>query len=218
MPVVLICAPDPLSDALHDTILWRQDIERHVASRFEDALTIAVAARPHLVVVDRDLPRALRLVENLRHDPATRGVSIVVAARGDFEPAELGFLQAGANAILRLPAGPDWDDRLSQLMQVSARRATRVPVQLQLEDPSASGVETWWGTVLNLSTSGMLVEVSFPLSMGTDLDFAIRLTPEAPPVRGCAHVVRQAGPGRFGVRFYGLEGDGAERVERFVRG
>lgn len=216
MPSVLICAPDPLTDELHETILWRDGVERHVAARFEDALTMAVAARPDLIVVDRDLPRADRLVEDLRVNPTTRGISVVIVARGEFETGELRFLDAGANAVLRLPVSPSWDERLSELMRVPARRAARLPVKLQFEGRAAARVETVWGTIVNLSATGMLVESSTTLEMGADLDFTFRLPQSAEAVVGCGQVVRQDDEQRHGVRFYGLEGDGTERVLGFA--
>lgn len=218
MSSVLICAPDPLGDELHETILWRGGIERHVASRFEDALTIAVAVHPRLVVVDRDLPRAERLVGDLRNDPTTRDCSIVIVARGEFETGELRFLDAGANVVLRLPAGPEWDERLGQLMNVPARREARIPVRLHFEARLSHRVETAEGHVVNLSASGMRVETSAALELWMDIDFAFPVPDSGARVVGCGQVVRQATPGEFGVRFYGLEGEGPDQVRRFVEG
>lgn len=217
MPAVLICAPDPLFDELHGTLLWRTGIERHVASRFEDALTIAVAARPELIAIDCDMPQAQRLIENLRGDPTTRQVSIVILARGEFESGELAFLEAGANAILRMPPGPEWDERLAPLMQVPVRRRARIPVRLQFEGRKTGAIRTVHGLILNISLTGILVETSHALEVGDDVDFSFRLAEDAPPVVGCAQVTRVAGAERYGMRYYGLEGDGAERVRRFVK-
>jgi hypothetical protein len=211
---ILICAPDPLTDDLHDTVIWREGNERHVAATFEEAYVLAVAVHPDLIVVERDLPRALRLIEDLRRDAATRAVSIAVAARGDLLDLELQLLQAGANALIRLPAGQEWDERLSHLMRVPPRRATRVPVRLQFQGKTL--VETIWGAVLNLSATGMLVEVTGPLGVGADLDFRFLLPDSGEPVRGTGQIVRDGNKGRFGVHFYGLEGNGAVRVAEFV--
>lgn len=215
MSKILICAPDPLTDDLHDTVIWRAGNERHVASKFEDAYVLAVAVHPDLILVERDLPRALRLVEDLRRDAATRAVSIAIAARGDLVDLELQLLQAGANAVIRLPAGQEWDERLSHLMQVPPRRATRVPVRLQFQGRT-DRIETVWGAVLNLSVTGMLVEVTGALEVGTDLDFRVLLPDSAEHVRGTAQIVREGKKGRFGLHFYGLEGNGAVRVAEFV--
>lgn len=216
MAAVLICAADPLTDELHGTLLWRQEIERHVATHYAHALTIAVAARPDLVVVDRDLPAAERLVRSLRSDPTTRAVSIAVMARGPHDDSELRLLEAGANAVLRLPAGPEWDERLAPLLSVAPRQTARLPVRLEFEGQGGLTVESFAASVLNLSESGMLIETMAPLAVGTDVDFRFRLSGGEEPVCGYGAVVREAGAKRYGVRFYGLEGDGRERVRAFV--
>jgi DNA-binding response OmpR family regulator len=203
-----------LGDDLHGTLLWRDGLERHLASRFDEALMLAVAVHPRLVVVDRDLPQVQRLVESLRGDAATRDVSIALFARGPMEDREIQLLAAGANAVLRLPAGPEWDVRLAALLSVAPRRAVRLPVRLEFEARSA--MEVVGGTVLNISASGMLVETRARLEVGADLDFSFVLATDAPHLEGSGQVVRVAGPRRFGVRFYGLEGDGQERVRAFV--
>src|SRR5688572_8255419 len=99
-------------------MLWRQGLQRHEASRIEEALASAASARPQLIVIDRRLPRAHELIVSIRKNAAIRSCSIVVLARGDFETAEIDLLEAGANAILRFPAGPEWDERLDRLLKV----------------------------------------------------------------------------------------------------
>ena len=96
MAKVLLCAQRPLTDELRDTVIWRDANELRVAPSFEEALAAAVSQRPDLIVVDRDLPRALRLVEDLRREPVTRTISIAVGARGDFSDLELQLLQEHA--------------------------------------------------------------------------------------------------------------------------
>ena len=214
VPVILICAPDPLTDELHDTLLWRDGIERHVASSFPEALSKAVAARPDLVVVDRDLPEARRLVEDLR---TVGKFAVAIVARGDFEPDEVGLLEAGAYAILRLPAGPEWDERVARLMQVAQRKSVRVPVSVEFEGRSGA-IERIFGRLVNLSVSGMLIECSAVLDIGADIAVSFPLARGATPIVGTGRIVRQAGKGRFGLEFYGLEGDGRERVRMFVEG
>jgi CheY-like chemotaxis protein len=212
---ILICAPDPLSDDLHGTAIWRDGNQRHLAASFEEALVMAVAVKPDLLVIDRDLPRAERLIEDLRKDESTRHLSIVVAARGEMSSSELHLLEAGVNAVMRIPAGPEWDERLSRLMRVPPRRAARVPLRIQFQGRT-SRIETVWGSVLNLSATGMLIEAEGGLEVGADLDFKFQLPGEKDSIRGAGQIVRTATQHQFGVRFYGLEGDGAQRVSAFV--
>jgi len=214
VPVILICAPDPLTDELHDTLLWRDGIERHVASSFAEALSKAVAVRPDLAVVDRDLPEARRLVEDLR---TVGKFSIAIVARGDFEPDEVALLEAGANAILRLPAGPGWDDRVARLMHVARRKSVRAPVSVEFEGRSGA-VDRIFGRLVNLSVSGMLIECDAALDVGTDIDVSFQLPRGLTPIVGTGRIVRQAERGRFGVEFYDLLEDGREHVRMFVEG
>jgi DNA-binding response OmpR family regulator len=119
-PVVLICAPNPLADELFDTLLWRTGVERHVASDVDGALLFAVAARPDLVVVDRNLPEAERLVSFIRHDPRLSRTAVAVLSHGARDAGEIGLIAAGADVVLRLPVTPDWDARLHRLLSSAA--------------------------------------------------------------------------------------------------
>lgn len=217
MPIALICSQAELEGELGHTLLWRAGMERHVATRLEDAQMMAVAARPDIVVVDRELPRSDRLVAALRDDPATRGVSIVVAARGDFDPAEVELLEAGANAILRLPAGPEWDERLPRLLNVPVRREARFPVDFEVDAVFGSG-EAASATALNLSVSGMLLESPVPLAVGDDVDLRFQVPDEGGLVAATARVVRVGGAGRYGVEFRGVDGGASDRLRAFVTG
>jgi CheY-like chemotaxis protein len=214
MPLVLICTQSDLEAELAGTPLWRSEIERLTASSLEEAQMLAVASRPDLVAVDRDLPRGARLVAALRDEEATRRASIVVLARGDFDPLEVEMLEAGANAVLRLPPGPDWEPRLRELLAVPVRKQARLAVHLQVEGFRAGGVPVE-GLALDLSQTGMLLEVRAPLHPGDDLDLRFH-TPGRDLIEARGRVVRQASPVRFGVQFAGLGSSERERIRRFV--
>jgi DNA-binding response OmpR family regulator len=213
MPTALICSQAELERELRHTLLWRRDVERHVAARSEDARLLAGAVRPSVVLVDRDLPGAAKLIAQLRDDSATSGLSIAVLARGEFDPDEVELLEAGANAILRMPAGPDWDDRLLPLMQVPIRRNIRIPVDFAVE--AVADGRGARALALNLSANGMLIESSRPLRLGDELQVAFSLPGDDGPQRGLARVVRQAAASQYGVAFLALD-PGGERIERFV--
>jgi len=214
--VVLICAPDPLSDELNDTLLWRADIERHLATGFEEAMITAVAAKPNLIVVDRELPQARRLVADLRGDARTRAVSIAIVARGDFEPSDLELLEAGANAILRYPPGPEWAERLGRLLEVAVRRHARIPVYLEFQAVGRDGARLATGMILDVSVSGVLLETQAPLEVGAEIDVRFRLSASGPPVEARARVVRVAARSRYGAEFQALDDGGRERLARFT--
>jgi hypothetical protein len=62
----------------------------------------------------------------------------------------------------------------------------------------------------------MRVDSSYPLQIGTDLDIAFVIPETGEIVAGTGQVVRLAGPGSYGVRFYGLEGGGSDQIQAFV--
>jgi CheY-like chemotaxis protein len=214
MAAALICSQEDLQPELGHTVLWRTGIERHVATRFEEAQMMAVAAKPDIVVVDRDLPRADKLIAALRADPSTRRLSIAVLARGDLDPVELELLEAGANAILRLPAGPDWDERLVRLLDVPARREARLEVEFGVDALGTGVGERLPAQALNLSRSGILLETTAELGVGDDLELEFSLEGEAVFAQG--RVVRHGAPRLFGVQFAPLPEYATVRIERFV--
>src|SRR5581483_3612094 len=215
-----ICTASALPPELEETLLGREETRRKIARNVEEALAAAAEERPNLMLVDSALENAEGLIGELRRNLPTRSVSIAVVTQGDFDPlVDVRFLEAGANTILRLPVTSDWDDRIAALLSVAPRRTARLAATLQFEGTSGDGgILTVAGTVLNLSEHGMLVETDIDLPIGTDLDFRIHLRDQPTPLVGCGQIVRQQSVRRNGIRFYGLEADGADRVRRFVEG
>ena len=138
----------------------------------------------------------------------TRSTAIVALGRAEFDFAHLDLLEAGANAILPLPPGGDWDDRLTRLIHVPARREARFGVDLAIEGGLRSG-QRFSGRALNLSVHGILLECRHPLDVGDDLRLTFEM-PEghggvegdrhgrapvaAPPLRGGDHLGRGGRP------------------------
>lgn len=213
----LIVSPAPLDAELASTVLWRQNVERYTATSLAEVRRVASAHRLDIIVLDKRIANAAGVVDQLRQDPRTRHVSIVVLARGDFDPSEIPILEAGANAILRIPPGPDWDDRLVRLIHVPVRKAARFEVKVLIESGFTVAGRVLPVTALNLSVHGMLVESSHPLHVGDDVQFAFYLPGDSELITGTGTVVRQAdAPNQFGVELTHVEGDGRKRIKRFV--
>jgi len=216
MTAVLICShAEDLKADLGGTLLWRHDVDRQVATKMEEARMLAVAARPRLVVIDRDLPWAARIVSALREDPSTRRLSLVVMARGDFDAAEVELLECGANAILRLPAGPEWNPRLERLMDVPVRKETRFPVSFGVE-ASSNGGGAANAQALNLSASGMLIETEFALKVLDEVQLQFGLPVAIETVRVAGQVVRLAAPSQFGVEFRRVGPEESRQIQGYL--
>jgi DNA-binding response OmpR family regulator len=218
MVSALICTHSDLEPELAATPLWRADVERHMASKLEEARMMAVAARPQIVVVDSSLPWAGRLVSGLREDPGTRTLSIVVVARGDFDPSEVELLESGANAIVRLPASTDAAGRLQQLMDIPGRRDIRFNVEFRVEARPAGTSEAQVALALNLSVNGLLMDTPEILQSRQELSLQLRLPGDGEPLRACGRVVRIASARQYGVEFTEIDPAARARLRRFLDG
>jgi PilZ domain len=216
MPVALICSEVSLEKDLGRTLLWRDHIERYIANRADQARLVALATRPDIIVVDRDLPDAAQLLAGLRDDETTRRRSVLIMARGDFEVTEIALMDAGANAILRVPAGPEWDARLERLMSVPVRRAIRFPVQFAIDALPPRGGSPMPALGLNVSVHGVLLESSLTLAVGDEVGLVFRLPGQQGLVSSKGWVVREASTTLYGLEFGRFDGDGRERVAHFV--
>lgn len=218
MARALICTEADLAPDLAATVLWREGIERLQATSFDQARMMAVAARPELILVDRDLPRASALVSALRLDEGTRRASIAVVSRGDFDTAELELLDVGANAVLRLPPGAEWDERLTRLIEIPVRREARIPVSFRVQAVLPSS-DTLRATALNVSRNGLLLETRLgALTVGEQVELQVSLPGHEEPLPAEGRVVREAGPGRFGVQFLHLAEPSRQHIDAFVVG
>jgi CheY-like chemotaxis protein len=200
MAVVLICANRSLDRELQGTVLFRSGIEREIVRSVAEAQTRLNAGRVALLCLHRNVTGIENLIRNLRKSPTLKRTSIVVFSEDDFDPSEVEVLEAGANAILRLPPGDDFDDRLGKLIDVPFRRDVRIPVRLQVAATSGFGA-TVPVLGLNLSSSGILVESNHPLNMGDEVSVAFRFEETGEIFSATAHITRTAGPNRYGATF-----------------
>jgi hypothetical protein len=211
----IILSPRNLEAELRDTLLWRRNVQRVTAASTDGVRRAVAQEGAGILVVDSAHPQAGEAVVALRADPLTRDMSIVALGRSEFGSVHVDLLQSGVNAILPLPPGPDWDDRLMRLVNVPVRRVTRFKVDLALEGGRRGG-ESFSGRALNLSVHGLLLESGMALEVGEDLRLDFELPGAHGPVRGTGTVVRETSPVLFGVELTAVEGDGRVRIKRFV--
>ncbi len=185
-------------------------MDRTVATSAEEALKILPKSGARLIVVDRDLPGAERLITQIRNN---HKLSIVVAATGDMQMGELSLLEAGANAVLRYPPTSEWEDKLARFVDVAPRKDVRVHIDVSVE--TLFGVEGVACRVVNLSRCGMLLESPHKLALGDHVDFKLHIN-SSTTIAGKARVVRMAGVNRYGCEFVGLDGYDTRRLEFFL--
>jgi len=208
----LICSQRDLKPELAKTVIGRQGIEVYRVEKFADARLVGSSLGVQVILVDRDFPDAADFIRKLRKDAATRDRSIAVLARGSMPTTDSEVLAAGANAILRLPPGKDWDERFSKLLKVPVRQQARIVVQIQMgSDPE------YPAAILNLSPGGLLLYTTRPLKVGDEIGFRFTVATNNGEVSGRGRVARDARPTGFGVEFLSIAGEGKESVLAFLR-
>ena len=210
-----LLAPQDLALELGGTVLFRHNVERIPAEGVDGVRRLVDEGRVDVVVVDSALPGAPALVAALRQDPTTRSIAIVALGRSEFGFEHLALLESGANAILPLPPGQDWDDRLMRLIHVPVRKTSRFPVSLSLQGGFRDGA-SFAARVVNLSVHGLLLECRQPLKVGEDVRLVFEIPRGHGPIEAKGTVVRQALADRFGVELTQVEGDGRVRIKRYV--
>ena len=108
-PIVLIADDDPVIREVLRARLRRLGVKVLVASNCTDALQIASAVRPHLLILDRQMARqdGLEVLVSLRKEASTASMSIVVllAMRSERDVSD-GYL-CGADDYIVKPFLPD---------------------------------------------------------------------------------------------------------------
>lgn len=212
---VVIVSTGIVEDQLKETLLFRQNVDRIRVSSVDEVKRAAASGPVDIVIVDASFPDAPAVAAALRREPATRGLSIAGLGHSDFDLVLIELIQAGVNAVLPLPPGADWDDRLMRLVHVPARKVARFPVNFAVGVGRVEA-EPFEGKALNLSVHGLLLLSSFQLEIGEDVRLAFSLPASESRVRGTGTVVRFAQPEGVGIELTSVEGDGRVLIKRFV--
>lgn len=216
MTTIVICASPDLEPELSHTLFWRDDLERYVAERADEARMLALSTEPHVVVVDRDIPGAAELVASLRSQSLPHPITIVALSHadtgvGDEEPAA-----TAVDAVLSLPVSPEWDARLDQILQMPTRKQERFDVRFEIETVLRHDPVGRAGVALNMSAGGVLVECVGLGVPGDDVELRMSIPGSSEAVKGRARVVRNPVEAHRGLRFEAFTGDGDVRVRDFL--
>ena len=216
MTTVLICAGSDLESDLRRTLFWREDLERYVAERADEARALAFSTEPHVVVVELEMPGTDRLVASLRSQPLPHPVSIVALSRLATMPHDEDGT-SGLDAVLALPPGPEWDDRLVDVLQMPTRKQARFEVSFEVEARLRNKPSTERSLALNISAGDILIDGrGLQLHAGDDVSLNLQIPGAGDPVEGRARVVRQPVAERLGLRFEAFSGDGDARIRDFL--
>ncbi|HYH05909.1 MAG TPA: PilZ domain-containing protein [Thermoanaerobaculia bacterium] len=203
-----------------ETILRRRDMVITTALAGSDGLTKARMEKPNLIIFGYDLfdMSAPEFCREIRADDHTRSISLLlVCDREHHEHGDL-CLSAGCNDVIFRPLHkPELDQKVERLTNIPVRRQLRTitKIEVSLEKNGRFVL----GRSVNISATGILIEVDRMLPQEGPLRLHFYLPSDPKPLQVMAEVLRAEFSGsmsKYGMRFVDLSEEDRERISRFV--
>jgi CheY-like chemotaxis protein len=203
---------------LETTFLQRAECRLLTASTGLEAVRLARAERPDLIVLDLEMPEmnGIQACRILKADPATQKTPIVVLTSMQMEDEAR---RAGAEHYVRKPIDETrFLAELKKFLPIHERADPRVTIDVPISfwrdgEPST-------GRLLNLSRSGLFVgtEQHQPVGARLEISFSLPHDFSGKRISAEAMVVRvNAGPPKgFGARFFQISSGARLFIEEFL--
>ena len=202
-----------------ETILRRRDMQIMTSLAGSEGLTKARMEKPNLIIFGYDLfdMTAPEFCREIRDDDVTRSISLLLVCDRDTDHSDL-CLSAGCNDVIFRPLQkPELDQKVERLTNIPVRRQLRTitKIEISLEKDGRFVL----GRSINISATGMLIEVDrmLPNEGGVRVHFYLPSDPK--PLQLAAEVLRAEFSGsmpKYGMRFVSLSAEDRERITRFV--
>lgn len=203
-----------------ETILRRRDMLIMTALAGSEGLIKARAEKPNLIIFAYDLfdMTAPEFCREIRSHDVTRAISLLlVCDREHHEHGDL-CLSAGCNDVIFRPLHkPELDEKVERLTSIPVRRQLRTitKIEVSLEKNGRFVL----GRSINISSTGMLIEVDRMLPQEGPMRLHFYLPADPKPLQVMAEVLRAEFSGsmsKYGMRFVDPTEDDRERISRFV--
>ena len=203
-----------------ETILRRRGMQIMSALAGTEGLAKARMEKPNLIIFGYDLfdMSAPEFCREIRGDEETRMISLLlVCDRNHSDHGDL-CLSAGCNDVIFRPLQkPELDQKVERLTRIPVRRQLRTitKIEISLEKNGRFIL----GRSVNISSSGMLVEVDRMLPQEGPVRLHFYLPADPKPLQVAAEVLRAEFSGsmpKYGMRFLEPSEEDRERIMRFV--
>jgi CheY-like chemotaxis protein len=202
------------------SILRRSHIRFLLAYSGAEALSLARASDPSLVLLDFALPvlRADQVCRELKTSPKLRDVPIVIVGPALPPHFEQSCRQAGCTAYLYSPVDYDaLSSLLARIMGLTLRQATRFPVLLSVSHGTVTSQTL--GRSRDLSLLGIRVRTLARFRKGFSISLRFPLDGEQSIITGgevTRCVATEDGEYDLGIRFVGLSLEARDRLAEFI--
>jgi len=204
-----------------ETILRRREAVILTAIAGTEGLQKAREELPQLIMFGFDLfdMSAPEFCREIRSDERTRGISLLLVCERENAQHQDLCLAAGANDVIFRPLQRhDLDAKITRLTTIPTRRDLRTltRIEVSLEKNGRFLI----GRSLNISSTGMLIELDRVLPGDGKLRLHFYLPGESEPMQIDAEVLRAEFVGtmaKYGLHFVTVNDEERDRIERFVR-
>lgn len=203
-----------------ETILRRRDMKIKSALAGSEGLVRAREEKPNLIIFGYDLfdMTAPEFCREIRQDQATRSISLLlVCDRAHQEHGDL-CLSAGCNEVIFRPLQkPELDQKVERLTNIPVRRQLRTITKIEVSMEKNGRFVL--GRSINISSTGILVEVDRMLPQDGPVRLHFYLPGDPKPLQIMAEVLRAEFAGsmsKYGMRFLEPTEEERERIARFV--
>jgi response regulator RpfG family c-di-GMP phosphodiesterase len=203
-----------------ETILRRRDMRIMTALAGSEGLTKARMEKPNLIIFGYDLfdMSAPEFCREIRADEDTRNISLLlVCDRDHHEHGDL-CLSAGCNDVIFRPLQkPELDAKVERLTNIPVRRQLRTITKIEVSFEKNGRFVL--GRSINISSTGILVEVDRMLPQEGPVRLHFYLPSDPKPLQVMAEVLRAEFAGsmsKYGMRFLDATEEDRERISRFV--
>ena len=202
-----------------ETILRRRDMQIMTALAGSEGLTKARMEKPNLIIFGYDLfdMSAPEFCREIRADEITRAISLLLVCDRNSNHGDL-CLSAGCNDVIFRPLQkPELDSKVERLTRIPVRRQLRTitKIEISLEKNGRFVL----GRSVNISSSGILVEVDRMLPQEGPVRLHFYLPADPKPLQVAAEILRAEFSGsmpRYGMKFLETTEEDRERITRYV--
>ena len=201
-------------------VLDRHKLELVKVASPEMSVELARSEPFDLIIFDAEVREGSleKIVDTIRHGmSASRNTSLLVLAQPHTADAVRELIGRGVNRVMLFDDPPELiGQQVAELLNIAPRANLRFSTHLQTS--VGDGAVEVLGEVVNLSSSGVLIETDTSFEPGEQVVVTINLGGQRGSVSAKAEVVRQAhgergGVDGIGVRFLSFAGDGKEKIE-----
>lgn len=223
---ILIVDDVPLLRTIAKNYFNRNEYQLTTARSVTEALRVATAINPHLVIMDAEMPEqdGVSGCRQIKNNPALFTTPVILVANNDEETLERCW-QAGCDAVLPRPLSRRELVSVAQkLLALADRAAPRIDQHVLINYGTDDDLQ-WHDYALNVSNGGLYVATDNSLTNGTLLNFELIIPGAQEPTRCRGRVAWQNTKGKtlrpdlpagFGVEFIEMARPARKDLQRFV--